>query len=209
MFLNVRAIVALGLFGAVLAGCGDGYSDPVSGHQVGTKSPKAIVEIAEVEVRISPVVASRKIKIPKTYAFRFGWTPAAYARRNQARGLRSPSEADWQRFESSLVRGRVKAEGAAALIKYQRKRERRTKFKPVVTSGSKIVFCNDTWGGKYGCSTGMNLGRAERVKLARAALAKTQPRCKIGRVDPPEVAALHPKGMKSGKLSVVATIICP
>lgn len=205
----VRGLAILGVCAGVLAGCGDGYSDPISGHQVGTQPPKATVEVGRTEVRISRVVASRKIKIPKTYAFRFGWTPDAYESRNKARGLRQPTAKDWQRFETSLVRGRLKAKGVANLVKHQRKRERRTKFKPVVAQGGKIVFCNDTWGGKYGCTTGLTLTRTERLKLAHAALAKTQPRCKIGQIDPPKVAALHPKGMKSGKLSVVATIICP
>ncbi|MEQ6203113.1 hypothetical protein ABMC88_08640 [Sulfitobacter sp. HNIBRBA2951] len=205
----VRGVGVWGLCALLLSACGDGYSDPISGHQVGAQSPKATVEVGRIEVRISRVVASRKIKIPNTYAFRFGWTSDAYDRRNRARGLRQPTERDWQKYEASLVGGRVKSKGAAVVVKSQRKRERRTKFKPVVTRGGKIAFCNDTWGGKYGCTTGLSLTRAERLRLTRAALAKTQPRCKIGQIDPPKVAALHPEGMKSGKLSVVATIICP
>jgi len=117
------------------------------------------------------------------------------------------SEQDWARYERFLLQTGMKQKAAAKMVKYQRKQANRTKFKPVIGSNGQVAFCNDTWGGKYGCSIGLDLGKTQQRRLAQSVLDQTEAGCKIGTIDPTQLSALKP-GIKSAKLSVVATIVC-
>jgi len=199
--------LAFCLAASVLAGCSDSNGDFFSGHQAGTNDPKTISDIGDVRIRVARVSAAQNFKIPKTYAFHFSWTPEAYADRQAAKGLRGATEQDWARYERFLLQSGMKQKAAANIVKYQRKKANRTKFKPVIGSNGQVAFCNDTWGGKYGCSIGLNLSKTQQRRLAQSVLDRTEAGCKIGTIDPPQLSALRP-GIKSGKLSVVATITC-
>lgn len=207
---------------------GDGTHDPVSGHQVGIGSPDAILDIDAVRVRVSPVVSVRKRPIPESYAFLFSWTPAAYNARMAEQGLRVASPADWdrqvQRFVASAVRGTGPALGPGANtgpadaktiaqaernVATLRRQAERSAFKPVVAADGTITRCNDTSGGKFGCTIGLTLSQATRLAYARAALARHRPGCTLAVIDPPEILALAPYTIKSRALSVVASVTCP
>ena len=94
------------------------------------------------------------------------------------------SEQDWARYERFLLQTGMKQKAAAKMVKYQRKQANRTKFKPVIGSNGQVAFCNDTWGGKYGCSIGLDLGKTQpvlsflfRPASCRKAKQKRQQRC--------------------------------
>jgi len=86
----------------------------------------------------------------------------------------------------------MKQKAAAKMVKYQRKQANRTKFKPVIGSNGQVAFCNDTWGGKYGCSIGLDLGKTQQRRLALSVLDQTEAGCKIGTIDPTQLSALKP-----------------
>ncbi|MEL7099185.1 MAG: hypothetical protein AAGM84_10195 [Pseudomonadota bacterium] len=162
--------------------------DPVSGHTIGTTDPKKILDYGDVRVRVAHVQSARNFPIPESRVFRFSWTPDAYAARNAALGHRVPTEADWNRelarYASLLRYPNAKPE---LVIRENKKRAARTKFKPYVAADGEITFCNDTWGGKYGCTDGITLSKAKQRELAARALAISDPDCRISVIDPPEL----------------------
>jgi len=199
--MTILSVLLLSNCTTLMRATSDGNADPISGHQVGIGSPEVIKDFGDIRVRMSPIKSVRNRPISPTYAFLFSWTPDAYNQRNLELGRREPTQQDWQNLAS-------KAKMKPKILKYMQKLAARSAFKPYVDPQGFIKRCNDTYGGKYGCSIGLKMSKSLQKQLAQKVLSAHKNTCKIARIDPAEVLALSPGTVKSGELSLVASISC-
>ena len=211
-----RAIVVLSIF--LAAACSNGNGSPVSGHQVGISRSDRITDIGDVRIEIADVKSARNFPIPETRYFSFAWSPEGHRRLFKTQGWQRPTEKDWQRDAMLRTSGSSFAHhpnperakrARLSFFAERRRKDASSDFKMRVRPDGLIHLpaCSGTVNGRHHCTGQLRLSQPEKLRLAAIVLAKFEPGCQVGRVDPPEMTRLRP-GYKSSALSVFAQIQC-
>jgi hypothetical protein len=189
-----------------------------SGHTVGVNRINKFYDFGDVRVEISNVWTTRDHNIPNTKYFIYSWSPQGYERVFQKNAWRQPTNNDWQAFldmrlkHTDWTRYPSPDKGKKSMIKFHKtmqKEHEESQYKARVRSDGFIVrdLCAGTVSGRHHCPKGLNVNNVQRLDLAKRALKKFDPSCKIERLDPPELTAIAPQ-YKSGSNVLIAVINC-
>lgn len=181
----------------------------INAHPTGVKA-----DLGRYRLTLNAFFTARVNPIPPTLMFFFEWSPAEMRRIHRARGYKTPTEADWVR---DTERDRATSRSETRAFEARRARYRAevdaSDDEYVVWPNGAISTCGQSNPAQKWCAPAPSLSRATQIRLAQQARDLSQPGCRLGRIDPPEVAALmsesRANSLLSGPRRLVAEILCP
>lgn len=209
-------ICVLGMLGIALSGCtvaavkldNPGALD-ASGRQIGTRAPSASIDIGAYRVSMSSVYAARVNPVPDTLMFWYAWSPEGVRRLHRAKGYPKAAPEDVEHWAAMLRQAPRSRLNNVAIEQYTQDTIaalNTSEFEYIVFPNGSVGTCARNMFPK--CNGGVSLTRAEQQRLAALLLAKVRPECRLGRVDPLEVAALAQDYMLSSARNLLVAVLC-